>query len=260
MSNIHPTAIIDSQAKVHESVQVGPYSVIDAGVDIDADTVIDSHVRVYSGAKIGKSNRIYHGAAIGGDPQNVGFDYSIKSGVRIGDHNVLREFFIIHRSSEAGVDTTIGNHCFLMENSIVSHDSTVGDHVVFVHAAATSGHVIVQDYAFVSGLTAIHQFCTIGEFAMVAGCAKIVKDVPPYATADGNPATIIGLNTVGLKRGGFSPETRKKVKETYKTLYHSGLNRSQALKKLNEENDPNPEVKKIVQFFTDSERGVTDHR
>jgi UDP-N-acetylglucosamine acyltransferase len=260
MSKIHPTAIIDDAARLHETVEVGPYAVIDGGVDIDAHTIIDSHVRVYRGAKIGKSNRIYHGAAIGADPQNVGFDYSIQSGIRIGDHNVLREYFTIHRSSEAGVDTTIGDHCFLMENSIVSHDSTLGDHVIFVHAAATSGHVVVRDYAFVSGLSAIHQFCTIGEFAMVGGCSKITKDVPPYATADGNPATVIGLNTVGLKRGGFTPETRKKIKETYKTLYHSQLNRSQALKALNEQNDPSPEVRNIVKFFTESERGVTDHR
>lgn len=260
MSKIHPTAIIGKSAKLHESVQIGPYAVIDEGVDIDAETIIDSHVRVYSGAKIGKCNRIYHGAAIGADPQNVGFDYSIKSGVRIGDHNVLREYFTIHRSSEPGVDTTMGNHCFLMENSIVSHDSRLGDHVIFVHAAATSGHVIVRDYAFVSGLSAIHQFCTIGEYAMIGGCSKVVKDVPPYATADGNPATVIGLNTVGLKRAGFSPDVRKKIKETYKTIYHSGLNKTQALKKLHEENDPTTEVKHIIEFFEKSERGVTDHR
>lgn len=260
MQKIHPTAIIDDAARLHESVQVGPYAVIDGNVDIDADTIIDSHVRIYSGAKIGKSNRIYHGAAIGADPQNVGFDYSIRSGVRIGDHNVLREYFTIHRSSDAGVDTTMGNHCFLMENSIVSHDSLLGDHVIFVHAAATAGHVIVCDYAFVSGLSAIHQFCTIGEYAMVGGCSKIAKDVPPFSTADGNPATVIGLNTVGLKRGGFSPEVRKKIKDTYKTLYHSQLNRAQALKILNEQNDPNPQVQAIIKFFTDSKRGVTDHR
>lgn len=259
-NNVHPTAIIDESARLHESVTVGPYAVIDADVEIDAGTIIDSHVRIYRGAKIGKSNRIYHGSAIGGDPQNVGFDFSIRSGVRIGDHNILREFFTIHRSSEPGVDTTIGNHCFLMENTIVSHDSKLGDHVIFVHAAATSGHVVVQDYAFVSGLSAIHQFCTIGAYAMIGGCSKIVKDVPPYSTADGNPATIIGLNTVGLKRGGFSPDARKKIKDTYKTLYHSGLNHGQALKVLNEQNDPSPEVRAIIKFFEESDRGVTDHR
>ena len=259
-SNIHPTAIVHETARLHESVVVGPYSVIDADVEIGANTIIDSHVRIYSGVRMGTGNRVYHGSALGGDPQNVGFDYSIKSGVRIGNDNVFREFFTTHRSSEPGKDTIIGNNCFLMENTIVSHDSVLGDHVIFVHAAATSGHVNVRSHAFVSGLTAIHQFCTIGEYAMIGGCSKIVKDIPPYATGDGNPATIIGLNAVGLKRGGFDPAIRKAIKDAYKIIYHSKLNHSQALAELNKIENPCDEVKNIIKFFTESERGVTDHR
>ena len=257
---IHPTAIIDPKAELHETVEVGPYSVIDADVQIGAGTVIETHVRIYSGSRIGKFNRIHHATAIGGPPQNVGWDLNIKSGCIIGDNNVMREYFNMHRSQEEGGHTTIGNGCFLMENVTVSHDSHLGNNVIMVHAAATSGHVDIRDNAFVSGLSAIHQFCTIGENSMIGGCSKIVKDIPPYATADGNPATVIGLNAIGLKRAGFSPEARKKIKDAYKVIYHSNLNISQALKQLAEENDPSPEVQKIRNFFEKSERGVTDHR
>ncbi|MEM7181968.1 MAG: acyl-ACP--UDP-N-acetylglucosamine O-acyltransferase [Spirochaetota bacterium] len=260
MSRIHSTVIIGQDTDIHESVEIGPYSVIGNGVKIGEGTTIDTSVRIHDGVELGKHNRINHAAALGGSPQNIGFEHSTVSSVKIGDHNMFGEYFTVHRSSEEGGATTIGNHCFLMENAHVAHDCKVGDHVVMVHCAALSGHVVAEDYAFISGLTALHQFVRAGTHSMIAGCAKIVKDIPPYTTADGNPATIIGLNSIGMKRAGFKPDVRNAIKKTYKTLYHSGLNTKQALKELKAEENSIPEVQRIIDFFVQSDRGVTNHR
>lgn len=260
MSKIHPTAILGEGVQIHESVAIGPYSVIGNHVQIGEGCILDSSVRIYDHVILGKNNRINHSAAIGGAPQNLGFDYSIQSNVMIGDDNLFGEYFTVHRSSKEGGSTRIGNHCFLMENAHVAHDCRVGNHVVMVHCAALSGHVIADDYAFISGLTALHQFCRAGSYSMIAGCSKIVKDVPPYSTADGNPATIIGLNSIGMKRAGFKSEVRNAIKQAYKTIYHSGKNTKQALEELKKQPEIIREVQVIIDFFEQSERGVTDHR
>jgi UDP-N-acetylglucosamine acyltransferase len=257
---IHPTAIIDSSAEIHESVEIGPYSVIGKNVVIGEGSKIETCVRVFDGAKIGKNNRIKHSAALGGDPQDISFDPRVPSFVEIGDDNFLGEFFTLHRSTKEGMSTKIGNKCFLMENVHVAHDCTLEDGIIMVHCAAFSGHVYAEKNAFISGLTAIHQFCRIGTHAMVAGCSKIVKDIPPYSTVDGNPASVIGLNSVGLKRAGFSPEKRNQIKHAYTLLFHSNINTTKAIEEIKKEGNLSAEVRHIISFFENSERGVTDHR
>lgn len=139
------------------------------------------------------------------------------------------------------------------------HDCQIGNHNIVVQSGIMAGHVHLGDYCFVSGLVAVHQFCNIGDYAMLAGCAKIVQDVPPYATADGNPSTLIGINAVGLKRAGFSPEVRSEIKNAYKLIFQSKKRTRDAIQELADSN-PGPEVQKIVDFFQASKRGVTDHR
>lgn len=257
---IHPTAIIESGAKLHESVEVGPFSIIESDVEIGEGTVIESCVRIYSGSRIGKFNKIHHTAIIGGLPQDLGFKPETKTYFISGDYNVYREGVVIHRATKEGAATKLGNKNYIMGQSHIAHDCVLGDENIIVLNGQIAGHVHVGNKVFISGLVGVHQFVNVGDYAMLAGCSKIVKDVPPYTTIDGNPATVIGLNSVGLKRSGFNGETRDKIKHAYKVLYHSKMNTKQALAALKAENDPSPEVQNIIRFFENSERGVTDHR
>lgn len=257
---IHPTAIIDKDAKLHESVEVGPYSIIEGDVEIGEGSWIESCVRIYSGTRIGKNNKIHHTAVIGGLPQDLGFKPSTKTYTIFGDDNVIREGTIIHRATKEGSATKLGNKNYIMGQTHIAHDCVLGNENIIVLNGQLAGHCHLGNKVFVSGLVGVHQFCNVGDYAMLAGCSKVVKDIPPYTTIDGNPATVIGLNSVGLKRSGFSPETREKIKHAYKVLYHSKMNTRTALKALKEENDPSPEVQYIIRFFEESDRGVTDHR
>ena len=260
MTKIHPTAIIDSRAELASGVEVGPWCIVEEGVSIASGTRLESCVRIHTGTHIGEGNFFGHGCAIGGDPQTVGFDSKLRSGVLIGDGNIFREGVIIHRSMKEGENTTIGNQNYLMGNTHLGHDTIMEDEVIFVHGSVAGGHSHVESKAFIGGLSAIHQFVRVGKYSMTAGCAKVVKDVPPFSTIDGNPATVIGINSIGLKRGGFDAAARKDIKNAYKTIYHSGLNISEAIKELQKSHELSEEAKAIVAFFENSERGVTRHR
>ncbi len=257
---IHPTAIVHPHAKIHENAVIGPYCIIEEDVEIGEDTILHSSVVVHSGTRIGIANQIYHGAFIGGLPQDLSFDPRKKTFTIIGNKNTIREGAIIHRATKQEGGTRIGNENYLMGNSHIAHDVCLGNKVILVQNSVIGGHAVVEDGAFISGLVAIHQFCRIGQNSIIGGCSKVVKDVPPFVTIDGNPAEVAGLNSVGLKRSGFSLEVRNAIKRAYKVLYHSGLNTRQALERLKEENSPVPEVQKIIHFFEASKRGVSDHR
>ncbi|MCB1141472.1 MAG: acyl-ACP--UDP-N-acetylglucosamine O-acyltransferase [Leptospiraceae bacterium] len=256
---IHPSSIIDPTAKIHESVVIGPFTVIEAHVEIDEGTVIESCVRIGTHTKIGKNNHIFHTAAVGGIPQDINFKPETITYTQIGDNNVIREGVTIHRATKPGGATVIGNKNFIMAQTHIAHDCQLGNEIAIVTNGQIAGHVRVDDHAFIS-VAAVHQFCRVGEFTMLAGYAKVVKDVPPYCLIDGNPATIIGVNAVGMKRAGFDSSTRDKIKKAYKLIYHSGMNTKQALAKLIEENDPSPQIQKIIEFVSNSDRGITDHR
>ncbi|MBE7413110.1 MAG: acyl-ACP--UDP-N-acetylglucosamine O-acyltransferase [Leptospiraceae bacterium] len=257
---IHPTAIIDPGAELHESVEIGPYTVIEKDVKIGEGSILESSIRIYSGTKIGKFNRIFHGAALGGIPQDTSFKPETKSYLEIGDNNIFRENCVFHRGSKEGAITKIGDSNFFMNQVHVGHDCQFADEIIVVPGTVVGGYSQVMRKAFLSGLVAVHQFVRIGEYAMIAGCAKLVKDIPPYSTADGNPASVIGLNTVGLKRAGFKPEIRDEIKKVYKLIYHSKLNTSQALAEIQKADFKSAEAKSIVKFFEESDRGVTAHR
>ncbi|MCC6274811.1 MAG: acyl-ACP--UDP-N-acetylglucosamine O-acyltransferase [Leptospiraceae bacterium] len=257
---IHPTAIIDPGAELHESVEVGPYTVIEKDVKIGEGTVLESCIRIYSGTRLGKFNRIFHGTALGGPPQDVSFKPETKSYLEIGDNNIFRENCVFHKGSKEGAVTRIGNSNFFMNQVHIGHDCQFADQIIVVPGTVVGGYSTVMRKAFISGLVAIHQFVRVGEYAMVAGSSKPVKDIPPYSMADGSPSTIIGLNTVGLKRAGFKPEIREEIKRAYKILYHSKMNISQAMVELKKADLKSEEVKNIIKFFEESERGVTGHR
>lgn len=257
--NIHPTAIIEEGAELHPSVTVGPYSIIESGAVIGEGCIIESNARIYGPTRMGRNNRVCHGAILGCEPQDLTFTPEKSKPLTIGDDNHFKEGVNISRGVKTDAGTVIGNGNYFMGNFHAGHDCIIGDNNILGHGSVLAGHVTIGNKAFISGVAAIHQFTYMGDYIMIAGCSKIVKDIPPYCTGDGNPARVIGLNSVGLKRAGFSPESRTAIKQAYKILYHSGLNISQALEELEAQEQP-AEVQNIINFFRNSQRGVTDHR
>jgi UDP-N-acetylglucosamine acyltransferase len=259
MNKIHPTAIIEDGAELHPSVSVGPFSIIESGVFIGEGCVIESGVRIFSGTTLGRNNRVYSGAMLGCEPLDLSFTPEKSRPLLIGDNNHFREGVNFSRGVKSEDGTIIGSGNYFMSNCHVGHDCRFGDHNVVGSYTAFAGHASVSNKTFISGLAGIHQFCRIGDNVMIAGCAKVVKDVPPFTTCDGNPARILGLNAVGLRRSGFDATARKSIKQTYKALYHSDLNISQALEQLRGE-PQGSEAQRIIAFFEASERGVTTHK
>jgi len=259
MIRIHPTAIVDSDTDIHESVEIGPFSIVEKGVVLGAGCRIESSVRIFSGTAMGSNNRICHGAVLGCEPQDLTFSSEYSKPLTIGDDNHFKEGVNISRGVKTEAGSVIGNGNYFMGNFHAGHDCVIGHNNILGHASVLAGHVTIGDHAFISGLVAIHQFTYIGQRVMIAGCAKIVKDIPPYTIGDGNPARVSGINSVGLRRAAFPPEARKAIKLAYKRIYLSGENIQQALAGL--EGEPQTaEVAEIIEFFKRSERGVTAHR
>jgi UDP-N-acetylglucosamine acyltransferase len=259
LMKIHSTAIIHPDAQIDATVQIGPYTVIDDGVEIGPDCIIANGARIYRGTRLGSKNRIDSNVVLGSAPQDLSFDLSGETGLVIGEGNQIREGVNISRATKSGSPTRIGSGNYLMGNFHVGHDCVIGDKNIFTHGSVLAGHVTVGSGVVISGLVAVHQFCRIGDLAMLSGCARINKDVPPYTTAEGNPATLVGLNTVGLKRAGHDLKSRLSIKRAYEALFRGGVLLSDALKELSSAG-MTPAVAAIFAFFNASRRGITRHR
>ena len=255
---IHPTAIIEPGAQVHASASVGPYSIIEAGAVVGEGCRIDSCVRIFSPTRLGAFNRVCHGVTLGSDAQDLGFDPATASPLVIGDHNHFKEGVNISCGTKSAEGTRIGNHNYWMAFSHAGHDCVVGDHNIFANTATLAGHVEVADRCFLSGQVAVHQFCRIGSYAMVAGVTGVPQDVPPFTLVDGHRARIIGLNVVGLRRAGFSQEQRNRIKSVYRLVLRSGLRLAEAVVRAESEY-PSPETQTIVQFIQSSRRGIVSY-
>jgi UDP-N-acetylglucosamine acyltransferase len=214
---IHPTAIIHPQAKLGANVRVGAYAVIDAGVELGADCVVGPHAYLTGVTKIGAGNQFHAGSVIGDAPQDLKY-HGEPTRLVIGDSNVFREHVTIHRSNKLDEDTVVGSHNFFMAGAHVAHNCLVGSHVIFANGATLGGHVTVQDRAFISGNCLVHQFCRVGTLAIMQGGSAISKDLPPFTVARGDNG-ICGLNTVGLRRAGFSAAERLELKKLYHALF-----------------------------------------
>ena len=252
---IHPTALIDPRAEIGPECEIGPFCVVGADVVLGPRCRLHSHVVMEGPTRIGGDNQFYPFASIGLRTQ----DLKYKGGVtrlEIGDHNTIRECVTIHRATGDGETTVIGSHNNILAGSHIGHNVVMGDHII-VSMAALAGHVIVEDRALVGGLSAVHQFCRVGTMAMVAGCAKIVQDVPPYMIVDGNPAETRTINKVGLERNGVSDEAQAALRQAYKIIFREGLTIPNALAQVESTLPPLPEIQHLVRFFRTSERGVT---
>jgi len=258
MSNIHSTAIIEEGAQLHESVRVGPYSIVESGAVIGAGCVIDSNVRIYAPTRMGRHNRVCHGATIGVEPQSIGFTPKQSTPLTIGDHNHFKEGVNISRGGETEQGTVIGSHNYLMAFAHIGHDCSVGDYNIFANTATLGGHVELAHHIFLSGHVAVHQLCRVGAYVMIGGVSGVTQDVPPFVMANGQRPVISGLNRVGLRRNGFDQAQRNRIKQAYKVLFKSGLKKEEALALLRRDYD-SPEVREIVTFVECSKRGLLSH-
>jgi UDP-N-acetylglucosamine acyltransferase len=252
---VHSTAIVDPSAKLGAGTMVGPYCVVEAGVSLGENCWLQHHVTLCGPLDAGRGNRFYAYCSIGQQTQDLKYRGE-PTYLEIGDDNTFREFVTVNRSTAETGKTRIGHRGNFLAYSHVGHDCSVGDAVVFSNNGTLAGHVQVGDHAVIGGLTAVHQFCRIGRFAITGGCSKIVQDVPPFMIADGNPAEVRGINQVGLERAGFPPEKIKPIKEAFRFIYRGKMNTAQAVEALREKLGESAEVQSIVQFIEDSERGI----
>jgi UDP-N-acetylglucosamine acyltransferase len=256
MVTIHSTAIVDPKAIIGDNTVIGPYCIIGPNVTLGEDNQLLSHVIVDGITKIGSRNRISQFAVIGTYPQDLKYAGEPTS-VIIGDDNTIREFVTINCSNNVNESTTVGNHNLLMAYAHVAHNCHVGNYVVIANAVNMAGHIIIQDYVSIGGIVGIHQFVHIGEHSFVGGASAVKKDIPPYTRGQGNPYEIVGLNSVGLMRKGFTSETVAGIKEIYKLFYHSGLNTTQAMAIADSMENLLPEQKIFIDFVKESERGIS---
>lgn len=250
---IHPTASIHPSAKLGANIRVGAFAVIDADVELGADCVVGPHAYLTGVTKIGAGNQFYAGSVIGDAPQDLKY-HGEPTRLVIGDNNVFREHVTVNRSNKLAEDTVVGSNNFFMAGSHIAHNCLVGDHVIFANGATLAGHVMVQDRAFISGNCLVHQFCRVGTLAIMQGGSAISKDLPPFTVARGNNG-ICGLNTVGLRRAGFSAEERLELKKLYHFLFRGGQTLRAALDAAGKK-FTSPGAKTLLAFVADAKRGV----
>jgi len=254
---IDSTAIISPKAELGADVQIGAYSVIGDNVTIGAGTVIGPHVVIDPFVSVGSNCRIFQYAALGAIPQDLKFGGET-SYVKIGNGCIIREFVTIHRGTALGAGVTeIGEECLLMNYVHIAHDCRIGRRVVMANNATLAGHITIGSHTTIGGLSAVHQFVKVGDYAFIGGMTGIPKDIPPYVIASGERARLHGLNLVGLKRFGFSQKTVKELKKAYRIIFRVGLTLTQAVERVRAEVDQVPEVVKFIEFIKASERGIT---
>lgn len=250
---IHPTAIIHPKAQLASGVSVGPFTVIEEGVEIGSACWIGPYVHLTGRTTIGSRNRFHAGCVIGDAPQDLKYKGD-PTGVVIGDNNVFREHVTVHRASRLPEETVIGSNNFLMANSHVGHNTRLGHHVILANGALLGGHAEVHDRAFISGNCLVHQSARIGTLALMQGGSAVSKDLPPFTIARGHNG-ICGLNIVGLRRAGFSPEQRTELKRLYHALFRSGLALRTAVEKAKTEYTSEA-ARVLIDFIEASIRGV----
>ncbi len=250
-----PLAYVHPQAKIARNVVIEPFTTIHANVHIGSGTWIGSNVTIMEGARIGKNCRIFPGAVISAIPQDLKFEGE-DSVTIIGDNTTIRECVTINRGTNASGETRIGENVLIMATVHIAHDCIVGDNAIIVNGVALAGHVNIGNYAIVGGLAAVHQFIHIGDHAMISGGSLVRKDVPPYTKAAKEPLSYVGINSIGLRRRGFSTEKIREIQNIYRLLYQKNFNNSQAMEKIEAEMEATSERDEILLFIRNSQRGI----
>ncbi len=250
-----PLAYVHPQAKIAKNTVIEPFVNIEKNVEIGEGTWIGSNVTIMEGARIGKNCKIFPGAVIAAIPQDLKFNNE-ETLVRIGDNTVIREFVTINRGTKANWETVVGNNCLLMAYVHVAHDCILGNNVIMANAATLAGHIVVDDWAIIGGLSAVHQFVNIGAHVMISGGSLVRKDVPPFTKAAREPLSYVGVNSIGLRRRGFTSDKINEIQDIYRYIYLKGYNVSQALEYIEANLPATSERDEIITFISKSSRGI----
>jgi len=257
---IHPSAIVEKGAELGSGCVIGPWAYIGANVRMGSGCTVGHHATVDGHTTLGNDNTIHPYAYIGGQTQDLKYK-GARTEIVIGDGNNFREFCTVHSATGEGNQTAIGSHNHFLAYTHIAHECAVGSHVIMSNNGTLAGHVVVEDYAVIGGLSAVHQFCRIGQFAMLGGCVKVVQDVPPFMIIDGNPGKVQGFNKIGLERAGRTEQDVELAGQVYRILYRDGLNRTQALDKLRAHPDAaHWTLQAVLDFAAISTRGFARGR
>ena len=251
-TDVHSTAIVHPTAELGEGVAVGPFSLIGPGVRIGDRSEIGPHVSIDGTATLGQEVKVGHGSLIGCPPQDINFTGEDTT-VEIGDRTVIREYATINRGTSSTGRTVVGADCYLMTYVHVAHDCVVGDHVVIANSTQLAGHVSIEAHVIISGIVGVHQYVTIGTYAFIGGGTRVAQDIPPYVKSVDK---LYGLNSVGLQRAGFTPETLAALKRAYRFVFNSDLNLTDAVARARAELPAMKEVEHFLDFVESSGRGV----
>jgi UDP-N-acetylglucosamine acyltransferase len=252
---IHPNSVIHAQARIGPDCEIGPYCVIGPDVILGAGCRLHSHVVIDGRTTIGSGNEFFPFASIGLKTQDLKWNGGVTR-TQIGDHNTFREYVTIHSATGDGEATVVGSHNHILAYCHLAHNVCLGDHIIISNVGTLAGHVVVGDHAVIGGLAAVHQFCRIGAMSMTGGCSKVVRDVPPYMLADGNPARTRAINKVGLERNGVGEEARSALKQAYKILFREGLSLPDAAARIEAGVPLGPEILLLLEFVRNSPRGL----
>jgi UDP-N-acetylglucosamine acyltransferase len=254
-SRIHPTAIVSPDAEIAPDVEIGAFAIVGEGCTIGAECVISPRATLERNVSLGHAVKVGIGTIIGGPPQDLKYAGE-ETTVEIGDGTVIREYATINRGTAHSFKTIVGKNCLLMSYVHIAHDCQIGNNVILSNVVQLAGHVTIEDKAILSGLSAVHQFARIGHHSFIGGMSRVSKDIPPFLKAVGNPVKLYGLNTIGLQRSGMDEETIRALKRTYRLLFRSDLNVTQAIERAQTEIEQLPEVRELIRFVEASERGV----
>jgi UDP-N-acetylglucosamine acyltransferase len=253
--NIHRTAIIENGAKLADDVKIGPYTIIGPNVTIGEGTIVGSHTVIDGYTTIGKNNNIFSHAVLGTIPQDLKYNGE-ETYLKIGDNNTIREHtFINTGTAGGGYNTIIGNGNLIMGHVHMGHDCIIGDNIVIANSTVLAGHVEIASNAVIGGISAVHQFCKVGEYAMLGGGSIVVQDIPPYCICEGNRASLRGLNINGLRRHLQNRDDISEIKKAYKHLFESGIALADSANELITSSQ-NKYVKTLAQFVLDTKRGI----
>ncbi len=250
-----PLAYVHPQAKIAKNVVIEPFVTIDKNVEIGEGTWIGSNVTIMEGARIGKNCRIFPGAVIAAIPQDLKFDGEDTT-VEIGNNVNIRECVTINRGTKDKFKTSVGDNTLLMAYVHIAHDCQIGENCILANAVNLAGHVYVDDFGIIGGMSAVHQFVKVGKHAMISGGSLIRKDVPPYTKAAREPLSYVGINSIGLRRRGFSSEQINHIQEIYRILFLKGYNNTQAISKIEAELMASAERDEVIAFINNSSRGI----
>lgn len=258
MTDIHPSAVVSPEAELGRDVVIGPFCHVESDTVIGEGCRLAGHAVIKQGTALGRENVVHEGAVIGGVPQHVSPPQCIGR-LAIGDGNTIREHVTIHRGLSEEKVTVIGNGNFIMIGAHVAHDCRVGNQAIICNDVLLAGHVEIGDRAFVSGTVGIHQFTRVGQYAMVGGQARVIKDIPPYVTVDGATTLVVGLNLIGLRRAGFDRADIRQLKDAYRVVYRAGLKWTEVLERLETDFSTGPAAA-FHEFFSGGTRGFTQER